>query len=272
MSAIHEIQYWPDRGYVLCGDVSEAAGWLRDMHCKPALCIADPPYGDILPDEEWDKADVSAWIEVIKSLQSFDPPPTIYWWGGIGKPNNRPLFEFLLRLEEETQYKVRDFITWKKVRGYGRATDYLFTREECLLLTPGGEPPSLFNVMAARLEQKRGYPGYNKEYPAKSEYKRRSNVWVETELLRDKLHPAQKAPIVCKIPIAVHTRSGELVLDLYSGSGETSVQALKLGRPFVAVEKDSETAHKIAKRLEAEILQEEREIEAIGEKTYSDNF
>jgi DNA modification methylase len=270
MTSIHEVQYWPDRGYVLCGSVTQAAPWLTTMHCKPALCIADPPYGDILP-EKWDRADVDEWIGVIKGLETVGAPPT-YWWGGIGKPNNRPLFEFLLRLEKETKYRMRDFITWKKVRGYGRATDYLFTREECLLLTLGGEPTPLFNVTAARLEEKRGYPGYNKKYPAKSEFKRRSNVWCETELLRDKLHSAQKAPIVCKVPIAIHTRSGELVLDLYSGSGETSVQALKLGRPFVAVEKDPQTACEIAKRLESEILQEERELEAIGEKTYSDNF
>lgn len=257
---MHEIAFWPDRGYVLCGDVAEAANWLKDMHCTPTLTIADPPYGDIV-DEAWDKADVDSWIKVVSSL-TFSRCP-IYWWGGIGKPNHRPFFEFIRRVELETYYRMRDLITWKKVRGYGRSTDYLFTREECAFLTIGGEPAPRFQVKAALLDEKRGYPGYNEQYPAKSEYKRRSNVWCETELLRDKLHTAQKAPIVCKVPIAIHTVERELVLDLYSGSGETSVQALRLDRTFVAVEKDSDTAHKIAARIDNLIKEELQSLEAL---------
>jgi DNA modification methylase len=256
---MHEVAFWPDRGYVLCGDVVEAADWLRDMHCKPALTIADPPYGDIV-DETWDKADIDSWIKVIADLESFQCP--IYWWGGIGKPNNRPFFEFIRRTELETNYRMRDLITWKKVRGYGRDTDYLFTREECAFLTLHGDKAPLFQVEGARLSEKRGYPGYNKKYPAKSEYKRRSNVWCETELLRDKLHTAQKAPIVCKVPIAVHTVERELVLDLYSGSGETSVQTMRLDRTFVAVERDRDTANKIATRIERLIQEEDESLKA----------
>jgi DNA modification methylase len=252
---VHEISFWPDRGYVLCGDVEQAADWLLDMHCTPALVIADPPYGDIV-DEKWDKADVDSWIKVVRDMTPFQCP--IYFWGGIGKPNNRPFFEFIRRVEEETEYRMRDLVTWKKVRGYGRQTDYLFTREECAILTIAGNPAPRFQVKAALMDEKRGYSGYNEEYPAKSEFKRRSNVWCETELLRGKLHTAHKAPIVCKVPIAVHTVERELVLDLYSGSGETSVQALRLDRTFVAIEKDSDTAHKIAARID-KLLKEEFE-------------
>jgi DNA modification methylase len=259
---MYEVAFWPGTGYVLCGDVLDAASWLKDMHCTPALVIADPPYGDIV-DESWDKADIDSWIKVVLGLEDFGAP--IYWWGGIGKPRNRPFFEFIRRVEIETVYRMRDLITWKKVRGYGRSTDYLFTREECAFLTIAGDPPPLFQVKAARLPEKRGYPGYDKKYPAKSEYKRRSNVWCETELLRNKLHTAQKAPIVCKVPIAIHTREGELVLDLYSGSGETSVQALRLNRPFVAVENNPNTAKKIALRIESLIAEEDRSLKALAE-------
>jgi DNA modification methylase len=43
------------------------------------------------------------------------------------------------------------------------------------------------------------------------------------------------------------------VLDLYSGSGETSVQALKLGRKFIAVERDKDIAGRVVTRLENEM-------------------
>lgn len=88
------------------------------------------------------------------------------------------------------------------------------------------------------------------KYPALSEYKRRGNVWDETELMRNKRHPCHKAPIVCKIPIEVHTNPGDLVLDLYAGSAETSVQALALGRKTIAVEGSEAEVSKIKEYLE----------------------
>jgi DNA modification methylase len=243
-----EVGFYPDRGYVLCGLAENASEWLRDMHCHPALVVADPPYGGILH-ETWDLADTSGWITVLHSLERFRSP--VYWWGGIGKPGNRPFFHFIVAAEEQTNFRMRDLITWKKVRAFGKKTDYLFTREECAIFTYQGDAYPTFNIPL--LDQKRGYAGFNAKYPAKSEYLRRSNVWAETELLRGKLHPAHKAPIVCRIPIEVHTKPKDLVLDLYAGSGETSIQALRLGRSFVAVEKDRETAVKICVRIEAEL-------------------
>lgn len=242
---MNEFWFRPDIGYVLWGDAEHAGAWLRDMHCHPALVIADPPYGDITG-ERWDKADVPKWIRILTSLESFDCP--IYWWGGIGKPKNRPLLEFALQLERETNWRIRDWITWRKKRGYGKPKDYLFVREECLLLTLGGKPPDVFHIPLSA--EKRGYAGYNSRYPAKSEYKRITNVWDDTELLRNKLHSAHKAPAVVRRPIEVHTNTGDLVLDLFAGSGETSVQAHALGRAFIAVEHSKECCQKIVSRFE----------------------
>ena len=244
---MHEVGFWPDKGYVLCGDVADACAWLRDMHCTPTLVVADPPYGKILK-EKWDHADVPAWLGLMQQLQDHFSRSTVYWWGGVGKPGHRPFFEFVLEVERRTQWRMRDFVTWGKKRGYGKSGDYLFTREECAVFTQHGGPYQTFHIPL--LNVKRGYAGYDERYPAKSEYKRRTNVWSEMELLRGKLHPAHKAPVVCRVPIEVHTDPGDLVLDLYAGSGETSVQAVKLGRSFVAVESDRETAAKICERIE----------------------
>jgi DNA modification methylase len=255
------IGYYPNKGYVIHGDTNDAlltltGGLTGDLYgITPALSVADPPYGDIT-DEPWDKADVPTWIEIIKKHESWRCP--IYWWGGIGKQGYRPFLEFILEVERLTHYRMRDLITWKKKRAYGKPKDYLFIREECAFLTFFGNEVITWNT--PYLTDKRGYSGYNAKYPAKSEYKRRGNIWEEpmprgnvwdeTELLKNKLHPTQKAPIVCQIPIETHTNPGDLVLDLYSGSGETSIQALKLGRRFIAIERDRTMAINLCKRIE----------------------
>jgi DNA modification methylase len=231
------------------GDVKDVTHW----PIRPALIIADPPYGDIVP-EAWDKADVNAWIGLFLALYHItDPGVPIYWWGGIGKPKARAFFEFIVRAERETAWRMRDLITWKKKRAYGTEGDYLFTREECAIFVHGeakgakGAPPYR-RFVKPYLTEKRGYDGFG-EHKAHSEYKRRSNVWDETELMSGKLHPCHKAPIVVSIPIEAHTEPGDLVLDLYSGSGETAVQALRLGRHVLSVEQDPDTAERIRERL-----------------------
>lgn len=233
-----------DTGYVLQGDVKDIPAWLVSKSLRPSLIIADPPYGSITK-EQWDVADVSAWIKLLVDLEWCDCP--IYWWGGIGKPSKRPLLEFALRLEKDTKWKFRDWITWRKKRAYGKRKDYLFVREECLLLTIDGKEPETFHTPL--LETKRGYSGYNAKYPAKSEFLRVTNVWDESEIFRGKLHPTQKASKVISRPIQVNTNEGEWVLDLYSGSGETSVQAKLLGRKFIAVEQNETYVKNIIQRL-----------------------
>lgn len=243
-----EAWFQPDKGYVLQGSVYDTPTWLSDMQCAPALVIADPPYGDITS-EDWDIAEVNKWVTLLSDLGFLVAPGTpIYWWGGIGKPNNRPLLEFLRLVEMKTDWRARDWITWRKKRAYGKSNDYLFVREECLLFTMLGVKPRIFNIPLS--SELRGYAGYNKKYPAKSEYKRITNVWDDTEVMRDKMHPTQKASAVIRRPIEVNTVGGELVLDLFAGSGETSVQAALIGRQHIAVESKPEYCKLIASRLD----------------------
>jgi len=247
-------------GYAICGDstdqlVIDAARRLTDENAVP-LIIADPPYGNVLP-EEWDRwgddeksftqwmlAWTRAWGEVLH------PNGAFYVWGGIGTPGFRPFFGYLAQVERETSLKIANLITWKKKRAYGIQHNYLFTREECVYLFNGDniKKPRCFNVPL--LETKRGYAGYNKKYPAKSEHYRRTNVWTDvTELLRGKVHEAQKAQRVIEVPIEVHTKPGEWVIDPFAGSGTTGFAARKLGRQFVLIEKDEAIFETMLHRL-----------------------
>ena len=99
-----------------------------------------------------------------------------------------------------------------------------------------GDRPATFNIPL--LDEKRGYAGYNPDYPARSEFKRRTNVWTDiTELFRGKINPCEKPSRLAEIMIATSSNPGDLVLDLFAGSGSTGVAADKLGRRCILIEK-----------------------------------
>ena len=210
------------------------------------LVIADPPYGNIVRDR-WDKthdddsafaAKMIEWTKAIEGMSAVGAG--LYVWGGTGRPLFRPFYRYLVEVERQTGYRLAQHITWAKKRAYGVSHNYLFTREELAYLTLGDiKKPRCFNIPL--LEKKRGYAGYNAKYPAKSEFLRRTSVWSdETEILQGKTHVAQKPQRLHEIPVEVHTRPGEWVLDPFAGSGTTALAARRLDRRFVVVEEDEE--------------------------------
>jgi len=212
---------------VICDDVfatAELAGLTFP------LVICDPPYGNIIP-EKWDRADYPKWFDLC--ARHACQTATIAMWGGVGKVRNRPFLHFAATVEtHRPEWQIKNWITWAKKRAYGVQDNYLFTREECLILTRG-EPT--FNIPL--LETKRGYPGYDPAYPAKSEFYRRTNVWTDiTEIMRGKIHPTQKPDSLYEILVATHTNAGDCILDPCAGSGTTGRAAERLGRDSVLVE------------------------------------
>lgn len=251
------IEHVFDDGIVILGDATDIAmrDYVLGLAGQTPLIVCDPPYGNIVK-EKWDKAEsedkftdwmlnwVSLWAPVLL------PQAAMYLWGGVGKPGFRPFFRFLADIEKDGELSLANLITWKKKRAYGVQNNYLFCREECAYLCKGDQKhPRCFNIPL--LEKLRGYAGYNPDHPAKSEYLRRSNVWDESEVFRDKWHVCQKADRVSEIPIEVHTQPGEIVIDLFAGSASTCVAARKLGRQFIAIENDPEEYANILKRLGA---------------------
>ena len=78
----------------------------------------------------------------------------------------------------------------------------------------------------------------------------RSDVWDDvTEILRGKVHEAEKPRRLMEIPIEIHTERGEVVFDPFAGSGTTAQAARHLGRRFVVVERDPEIFEGMASRL-----------------------
>jgi DNA modification methylase len=245
-------------GLALCADATaretldEVRTWLGDSVIP--LIATDPPYGNIVM-ERWDRTKLTddeyaqnmidwtrLWSELLIQGGAF------YVWGGIGLPGFRPFIKYLMRVEDDN-FKMANLITWGKKRAYGVSNNYLFTREELAYFTKGNpKKPYRFNIPL--LDEKRGYAGYNKKYPAKSEFYRRTNVWSDiNEIFSGKLHPTQKASKVVEIPIEVHTNPGEIVVDPFAGSGSTAQAARKLGRRFVVIEQDEKIFDDMVARL-----------------------
>jgi len=232
--------------------VDEVKAYLGNSNVP--LIATDPPYGNIVM-QDWDRVKVSddeyadqmvqwtrLWSQILEQGGAF------YVWGGLGLPNFRPFIKYLTRVEDNN-FKMSNLVTWSKKRAYGVQNNYLFTREELAYFTKGNpKKPLKFNIPL--LETKRGYAGYNAKYPAKSEFFRRTNVWMDiNEIFKGKLHPTQKPSRVVEIPIEVHTDPGDWVIDPFAGSGATAFAARKLGRKFVVVEKDEEIFNKMVSRL-----------------------
>ena len=209
---------------VICGNAFE-------FH-SPALfplIICDPPYGKITK-EKWDVANYIAWMNLCVNHAALNA--TIAMWGGVGKPLDRPFINFACTVEHNFPGWSYEWITWSKRRAYGTPNAYLFTREELLILRRGNPT---FNIPL--LSEECGYEGYNKAYPAKSKFLRRTLVWKDiTEIFRGKLHVNQKPDALYRVIIEAHSSPGDWVFDPCAGSGTTQRAAKLCGRNSLIIE------------------------------------
>jgi len=207
------------------------------------LLLTDPPYSGVLGadwDNQWTNADAYAgWFcSVIEAfLPKLKQSASVIFFGGLGKHGDKPLFRTMLAIEAKCLLQYRNLITWKKRRAYGKSHDYLFCREEIAWYSVSKERTGVtFNVPL--LDEKRGYEGFSKKYPAKSEFKRVSNVWTDIpELMRPK-RVAQKPVELMRRLVKTHSNEGDLVVDPFAGSGTTGIAALLEGRKFVGADTD----------------------------------
>lgn len=221
--------------YVVSQDCFQFINTLQDG--SVALYLIDPPYMGIVEDH-WDNqwkttADYVSWM--YRVLEAMKPKMTengsVVFFGGIGKHGERPFFNLMSKIEDNNLYSYRNLLTWKKRRAYGKSHDYLFCREEIAWYSVSPERTKVtFNIPL--LSVKRGYAGFNSKYPAKSEFKRVSNVWDDIpELMRPERN-TQKPIALMERLIETHSNPGDLVVDTFCGWGSTGVAALKLGRLF----------------------------------------
>jgi len=230
---------------------TDAHTFLRDLPEKSVdLLLTDPPFFGIVKekwDRQWQTSDEFVdWLSNIFQVARWCLKDTggLVFFGGIGKHGVHPLLDLIRRLEG--LYTYRNWITWQKRRAYGKQRDYLFCREEILWFTRSDQ--WTFNI--PYLAEKRGYPGFNPKYPAKSEFKRVSNVWTDIPELFRPERACQKPESLMARLVATHSNPGDLVVDPFAGTGTTGVVALRLGRRFQGCEMDAAVAAAAEKRCE----------------------
>lgn len=214
-----------------------------------ALLAIDPPYYGITTegwDNDWSSPyDYAVWLclVLVGYRDVLLPDASIVFFGGIGKPGCRPLFEVMRILEGDEPdgipsiFTFRNMITWKKRRGYGKSHDYLFCREEILWYSKSNERTKIrFNIPLTNT--KRGYAGFNSKYPARSEYKRVSNVWDDIPEIMKPSRACEKPVALLRRIVETHSHPGDLVVDCFAGTGVTGRACVQTGRAFLGCDAD----------------------------------
>ena len=108
----------------------------------------------------------------------------------LGKHGDRPLSARCWQSKRKAFYSTRNLITWKK-GAYGKSHDYLFCRGGIAWYSVS-KGQNRGNSASALLTEKRGgWRGFS-AVPAKSEFKRVSNVWDDIpELMRTEARSAE---------------------------------------------------------------------------------
>lgn len=219
-----------DAGHRLfCGDCTHLTDVKRLMgDDKLQLLFTDPPYnvaydnksrplredtkkqwdkieGDDLPQEEYEKFLKQAFANM---LEFFDKGATGYVWNGIKQ------FYFMHQALTELDCHVSTVVTWAKDCYAPGFSDYHWQSEHCLYFWKNSN-------------------GAHKWYGSRKQ----SNLWFAS---RDDAHglnhPTQKPVSLGIKALKNSSKKGDIVVDLFAGSGSTLIASEKLGRKFYGME------------------------------------
>lgn len=209
------------------------------------LILVDPPYFEIVKDtwdNQWETEDqylqwCSAWTnECVRVLK---PGRCLYVWGTT--KTDTFLRYKLDVLNHCPGMHYQNWIIW----GYdwGGKTNKTFGRKhEDLLMYSKGEE-FFFNGDAVRIP-------YIMKHNIRDDIEQNplgkipTDVWIKNNHTASKehvdWHPTQKPLELLERIIKAHTREGETVLDIFSGSGSTAIACDNTGRKFQGCEISSD--------------------------------
>jgi site-specific DNA-methyltransferase (adenine-specific) len=246
----------------------DAIATLREL---PDACaqvvIADPPYYNVLVDQNWDTqwkavAGYLAWCgewasECMRAMRD-DGLCFIF-----GQPGKREHVFLHLMSELCRRHQFHDLLIWDRVVGYNERRDSFTPAYEMILVLRKGDAPK-FNKGAVReTYSSEKIQTYLRDKRYKNRDARMGHLLAgkfATNLLRvpslkgsskEKCgHPSQKPiDLIAKL-IACASDPGDLVLDPFLGSGTTSVVAQSLGRQWLGIEINSDYVEIARERLD----------------------
>lgn len=236
---------------------------LRKLKSSTAqVIIADTPYFKVLGqnwDRQWRTVDeylawAMAWLS--EAMRVLRPDGLLYCFGQVGKREHA----FLHLMSAATQF--HDLIIWDRTVGYNERRDSFTPATEMILVLRKSNKPK-FHKSAVR----EPYDDATiKEYLRDKRYKDRqararhlaagkyaTNLWRISSLKgnsKEKCgHPSQKPERLIERIVLSSSEPGDLVLDLFAGSGTTSAVAKQHGRNWLAIERNAGYVKLARKRI-----------------------
>ena len=217
--------------------------------------IADPPYFQVLLEENWDnqwqtEEDYLIWTEnwISKSARVLKDDGLFFIFGQLGKREHLWLHVCSLAARK---MQFHDMLIWDRAVGYNERSDsFTPCYEMILVLRKSKDAKPYFNKDAVRIS----YDDETiKQYLKDKRYKdldaRRTHLEkgkYATNILRvpslkgsskEKVgHPSQKPLKLIEMLVKSATREGDTVLDPFLGSGTTAVVCQNFNRKFVGIE------------------------------------
>ncbi|MDP4199961.1 MAG: DNA methyltransferase [Bacteroidota bacterium] len=226
------------------------------------LIIADPPYNYGVDfgnsSDRRSKSDYEDWTEQwLSQLPAVSSPHASFYicagWEASG------LYQSLI---ERTGLTIVNRITWKRDKGRGAKRNWKQNMED-IWFAVRDKRSYTFNLDLVKVRKQVIAPyrenGKPKDWTVDSDgapYRMThpSNIWTDLtvpfwSMPENTPHPTQKPEALTRRIILASSNPGDRVLDLFSGSGTTSVVAKRLGREFVGIEMNAEYVRYAMKRL-----------------------
>ena len=221
---------------------------LKELSAKKIVIdavITDPPYGVSRKHQlgfsnmgragmdygDWDyNFDQKEWIRLCA--------PLIKEGGSIIVFNDWKNFSYIVEELDAQGFSMKDVIRWVKPNPMPRNTDrrYVGDFELAIWAVKDGSKWT-----------------FNK--PDNSSYLRPVYKCAGVPSGKKKIHPTQKPLKLIEEILKVHTNEGDIVLDLFTGSGTTAEACLKNKRIFIGSELDENYYNKALERLQCYIRQ-----------------
>lgn len=247
---------------LMCGDSTKAKDVAKLMDGQKArLIFTDPPYnvdytptgdldydpkmhtrgygdGKIFNDNKTDEECLEFYIKVLNNIyESSTDDATLYWW--FANKNNRINREAF----ESAKWHMSQVIIWlKNSMVYSRGQDYHRVYEPCMV------------------GWKKGKPHYrNKEIHTfqdvfnldKKDFEEILDVWFEhRDNTMEYIHPTQKPVRRAERALRKNSEQGDIVLDLFGGSGSTLIACEQMNRRCFMMELDPKFVDSIITRWE----------------------
>ncbi len=217
--------------------------------------IADPPYFQVLLEEEWDnqwktEEDYLEWTEnwIEKSAKLLKPDGLFFIFGQLGKREH--LWLHLCSLAARI-LQFHDMLIWDRAVGYNERYDsFTPCYEMILVLRKTKDARAYFDKDAVRLSyDEETIKQYLKDKRYKDLDARKTHLEkgkYATNILRvpslkgsskEKVgHPSQKPVKLIEMLVRCSTRETDAVLDPFLGSGTTALACQNLNRKFTGIE------------------------------------